>query len=87
MLWFQEANQNQGEYFRLSKGSWSDTFAYIIDILERGMADGSFRQLDPLLTTVQILNVCNATKLDLSRFSLPSTLDSLPYTLGYRESS
>lgn len=58
MLWFQEANQNRGEYFKLSTGSWSDTFAYLSDILKRGMADGSFRQLDPLLTTVHLLGVC-----------------------------
>ncbi|ACK72804.1 transcriptional regulator, TetR family [Gloeothece citriformis PCC 7424] len=58
MLWFQEANQNGGEYFKLNKGSWSGIFAYINAILERGMADGSFRQLDPLVTIVQILGIC-----------------------------
>lgn len=58
MLWFQEANQNQGNYFKLSMGSWSDAFVYLSEILQRGMAEGSFRQLDPALTTVHILGVC-----------------------------
>lgn len=58
MLWFQEASQNQGEYFKLSIESWSGTFTYLNDILERGMADGSFRQLDPSFTIVHILGVC-----------------------------
>ncbi|MBE9115666.1 TetR/AcrR family transcriptional regulator [Lusitaniella coriacea LEGE 07157] len=58
MLWFQEASQNQGEYFKLSIESWSKTFSYLQDILERGMAEGSFRQLDPSFTIVHILGVC-----------------------------
>lgn len=56
MLWFQEANQNQGKYFKL--GNWQDNFAYLIRILERGMAAGCFRQLDPFLVTLQIAGVC-----------------------------
>lgn len=58
MLWFQEAQQNQGEYFKLSTSNWTDTFAYLSEILERGMADGSFRQFDPALETVHILGIC-----------------------------
>lgn len=58
MLWFQEANQNGGEYFKLNKSSWSGIFAHINSILQRGMADGSFRQLDPLVTIVHILGTC-----------------------------
>ena len=58
MLWFQEAQQNQGEYFKHSTENWSDTFSYLTDILERGMADGSFQPLDPALTTVHILGTC-----------------------------
>jgi TetR/AcrR family transcriptional regulator len=58
MLWFQEANQNQGEYFKLSQSHWSNTFAYIFDILNRGMADGSFRTLNPNFAIVQIMGVC-----------------------------
>ena len=56
MLWFQEANQNQGKYFKL--GNWQDNFAYLIEILERGMAEGCFRQIDPFLVTLQIAGVC-----------------------------
>uniref|UniRef100_B8HLR3 Transcriptional regulator, TetR family n=1 Tax=Cyanothece sp. (strain PCC 7425 / ATCC 29141) TaxID=395961 RepID=B8HLR3_CYAP4 len=58
MLWFQEANQNQGEYFKLLTGHWADAIGPLIDILERGMAEGSFRALDPWLTTVHILGAC-----------------------------
>lgn len=58
MLWFQEASQNQGEYFKLSVESWSGTFTHLNKILERGMADGSFRQLDSSFTIVHILGVC-----------------------------
>ena len=58
MLWFQEAQQNQSEYFKLSTENWADTFFYLTEILERGMADGSFRQFDPALETVHILGVC-----------------------------
>ncbi|MFB2977397.1 TetR family transcriptional regulator [Microseira sp. BLCC-F43] len=56
MLWFQEANQNQGKYFKL--GNWQETFAYLIDILERGMAEGTFRKVDPFLTSLQIAGIC-----------------------------
>lgn len=58
MLWFQEANQNQGEYFKLSVDSWSGTFAYLKEILERGMAEGCFRKVDPSFTIVHILGIC-----------------------------
>ncbi|MBH8575255.1 TetR/AcrR family transcriptional regulator [Nostocaceae cyanobacterium CENA369] len=57
ILWFQEANQNQGKYFK--QGNWQENFAYLIEILERGMAEGCFRQLDPFLTTLHIIGVCN----------------------------
>ncbi len=56
MLWFQEANQNQGKYFKL--GNWQDNFGYLIKILERGIAAGCFRQIDPFLVTLQIAGVC-----------------------------
>ncbi|WP_287325037.1 hypothetical protein [Okeania sp. SIO1F9] len=29
-----------------------------MDILERGIAEGSFRQVDPFLTTINILGIC-----------------------------
>ncbi|MEH2320637.1 TetR/AcrR family transcriptional regulator [Nostoc sp.] len=57
MLWFQEANQNQGKYFK--QANWQENFSYLIKILERGMAEGYFRQLDPFLTTLHIIGVCN----------------------------
>lgn len=56
MLWFQEANQNQGKYFKL--GNWQKTFAHIIKVLERGVAEGTFRQLDPFLVCLQIAGIC-----------------------------
>lgn len=56
MLWFQEANKTQGKYFK--QGNWQETFAHIIKVLERGMAEGSFRQLDPLIISMQIAGVC-----------------------------
>ncbi|MGV0024771.1 TetR/AcrR family transcriptional regulator [Phormidesmis priestleyi] len=58
MLWFQEANQNRGEYFKLSKENWSNVHYHLPQILARGTEDGSFRQLDLMLTTVHILGVC-----------------------------
>ena len=57
MLWFQEANQNQGKYFKL--GNWEENFGYVIKILERGMAEGCFRQVDAFLVTLQIAGICN----------------------------
>jgi TetR/AcrR family transcriptional regulator len=57
MLWFQEANQNQGKYFKL--GNWQENLGYVIKILERGMAEGCFRHIDPFLVTLQIAGICN----------------------------
>ncbi|MFB2937972.1 TetR family transcriptional regulator [Aerosakkonemataceae cyanobacterium BLCC-F154] len=56
MLWFQEANQNEGKYFK--QGNWQENFAYIIKVLEKGITEGCFRKLDPLLTSIQIASVC-----------------------------
>lgn len=56
MLWFQEANQNQGKYFK--QGNWEEKLGYLTKVLERGMAEGSFRQLDPFFATIQIVGVC-----------------------------
>ena len=57
MLWFQEAIQNQGRYGE--KSGWQAGFQSIVQILERGMAEGRFRQLDAFLTTINILGVCS----------------------------
>lgn len=56
MLWFQEASQNQGLYFK--QGNWWSLYEHLLKILERGMAQGRFRTLDPLLTLTHILSVC-----------------------------
>ncbi|HCF30715.1 MAG TPA: TetR family transcriptional regulator [Cyanobacteria bacterium UBA11049] len=56
MLWFYEAIQNQGQYGQMS--GWQKSFWSMTKILERGMAEGAFRSLDPFLTTINILGVC-----------------------------
>ncbi|AFY36511.1 transcriptional regulator, TetR family [[Leptolyngbya] sp. PCC 7376] len=57
MLWFQEAIQNQGRYG--AETGWQSGFHDIVDILERGIATGEFRPLDPFLTAINILGVCS----------------------------
>jgi TetR/AcrR family transcriptional regulator len=57
MILFQEASQNRGKYF--AKADWQAPFAYLLKILERGMADGTFRPVDPWLTAINIAGVCN----------------------------
>lgn len=56
MLWFYEAIQNQGQYGQSS--GWQKSFWSITNMLERGMAEGVLRSLDPFLTAVNILGVC-----------------------------
>ena len=56
MLWFQEASQNQGMYFK--QGNWWGLYEHLLRVLKRGMAQGCFRPLDPLLTLTHILSVC-----------------------------
>lgn len=56
MLWFYEAIQNQGKYGQLS--GWQQGFWNITKTLERGIAEGIFRPIDPFLTTVNILGIC-----------------------------
>ena len=55
-LWFHEAIQNQGKYGKLT--GWQNSFVFLMGILERGIAEGSFRQIDPFLTTINILGIC-----------------------------
>lgn len=55
---FHEANQNQGKYFELT-GGWQPAINHIRHILERGMADESFRPLDSLITTIHIMGICS----------------------------
>ncbi len=56
MLWFQEASQNQGLYFK--QGNWWSLHEQLLKLLERGMVAGCFRALDPFLTLHHILGVC-----------------------------
>jgi TetR/AcrR family transcriptional regulator len=56
MLWFQEASQNQGLYFK--QGNWWSLYKHLLKILGRGLSEGCFRPLDPLLTLNHILGVC-----------------------------
>jgi TetR/AcrR family transcriptional regulator len=56
MLWFQEASQNQGIYFK--ECNVLSLHEYLLKILERGMAEGYFRPLKPFLALTHILSVC-----------------------------
>jgi TetR/AcrR family transcriptional regulator len=56
MLWFQEASQNQGLYFK--ECNVLSLHEYLLKILERGMAEGYFRPLKPFLALTHILSVC-----------------------------
>ncbi len=55
---FHEANQNQGRYFQ-KEGGWQPAIDYISNLLERGVAEGSFRPLDPFITTAHIMGICS----------------------------
>lgn len=57
MLWFQEAIQNQGRYGE--ETGWQAGFQSIVRILEQGIAEGKFRQIDPFLTAINILGICS----------------------------
>lgn len=56
MLWFQEASQNQGAYFK--ECNVLNLHDHLLKILDRGMADGTFRPLKPFLALTHILSVC-----------------------------
>jgi TetR/AcrR family transcriptional regulator len=56
MLWFQEASQNQGIYFK--ECNVLSLHEYLLKILERGIAEGYFRPLKPFLALTHILSVC-----------------------------
>nr|RNJ64844.1 MAG: TetR/AcrR family transcriptional regulator [Leptolyngbya sp. IPPAS B-1204] len=56
MLWFQEASQNQGAYFKECKVL--SLHAHLLKILDRGIAAGDFRPLKPFLALTHILSVC-----------------------------
>lgn len=56
MLLFQEANQNQGKYFKLT--NWEMDITAVEQILQRGVDEGVFRPLDTYMTTLQIIGSC-----------------------------
>lgn len=56
MLWFQESSQNQGAFFK--ECNVLILHEYLLNVLERGMKEGSFRPLKPFLTLTHILSVC-----------------------------
>lgn len=56
MLWFQEASQNQGVYFK--ECNVMNLHAHLLQIIERGIAEGVFRPLKPFLALTHILSVC-----------------------------
>lgn len=56
MLWFQEASQNQGIYFK--ECDVLSLHEHLLKILEQGMAEGCFRPLKPFLALTHILSVC-----------------------------
>lgn len=56
MLWFQEAIQNKGLYFKqVNPGS---LYEPLLKVLERGIKQGCFRPLDPFLTLTHLISVC-----------------------------
>lgn len=56
MLWFQEASQNQGAYFK--DCNVLGLHEHLLNVLEQGMATGCFRPLNPFLALTHILSVC-----------------------------
>ncbi|MGF1675452.1 MAG: TetR/AcrR family transcriptional regulator [Rivularia sp. (in: cyanobacteria)] len=56
ILWH-EALQNQGKYFK--QIDWKQSYKCLLEILERGINIGCFRQFDPFLTAMHINGVCN----------------------------
>jgi TetR/AcrR family transcriptional regulator len=56
MLWFQEASQNQGIYFK--ECNVLNLHEHLLKILEQGIAEGCFRPLKPFLALTHILSVC-----------------------------
>ncbi|MEJ1932369.1 TetR/AcrR family transcriptional regulator [Nostoc sp. NIES-2111] len=56
MLWFQEASQNQGIYFK--ECNVLNLHEHLLKTLERGIEEGYFRPLKPFLALTHILSVC-----------------------------
>ena len=56
MIMFHEAVQNQGKYYKCSSSKSIDTI--LMEILERGVVAGVFRQLDPFQSAINIMGTC-----------------------------
>jgi TetR/AcrR family transcriptional regulator len=56
MIMFHEAVQNQGKYYKRSSSLSIDKI--LVEILERGVATGAFRQLDPFQSAINIMGTC-----------------------------
>lgn len=56
LIMFHEAVQNQGQYYRHSSSLSIDKI--LVKILERGVATGKFRKLDPLQSAINIMGTC-----------------------------
>lgn len=55
-MMFHEAVQNQGKYYKNSSSVSIDTI--LVTILERGVATGTFRSIDPLQSAINIMGTC-----------------------------
>jgi AcrR family transcriptional regulator len=56
MLMFHETVQNQGQYYKRS--SSLSIYKILVEILERGVATGVFRKLDPFQSAINIMGAC-----------------------------
>ena len=56
MIMFHEAVQNQGQHYKHSSSISIDRT--LVEILERGVATGAFRQLDPFQSAINIMGTC-----------------------------
>ena len=56
LIMFHEAVQNHGQYYKQSSSLTIDTM--LMAILERGVASGVFRALDPFQTAINIMGSC-----------------------------
>jgi len=55
-IMFHEAIQNQGKYYKCSSSLSIDST--LVNILERGVTAGVFRQLDPFVSAIHIMGSC-----------------------------
>lgn len=56
MIMFHEAVQNQGQYYKRNSSLSIDKV--LVEILERGVATGAFRKLDPFQSAINIMGTC-----------------------------